>query len=262
MNEISFKLPRNYKYLLDCDRSYKRLCVNYIDYLPNYLKLTLGIKNRIFNKKNIDFSKFDINNIRVPLLGDRLLRIGMPYKNSFWFSMYTLLLGDKFMKLSYDEKLDTIKTNKLYNNCDIISIKDANNIMMQYMENSADKVGLVLYFIVFNYYPKKHDFNIETFGIDDYVKNILDNFDYNTSRVVFLIRFINSKYQSYYEPIIIIDRAYYNNVDSIYDVPMFKTIFNASATNIADDEMRGHLKHFLEKYEKNKNKNKNKYQNN
>lgn len=241
MNNESFKLPRNYKYLLNCYRNQKRLCVDYIDYLPNYLKLTIGVKNRIFSK-----------NITVPLLGDRLLRIGMPYKNSFWFSIYTLLMGYEFMKLSYNEKLNIIVSNKLYNNCDIISIKSANDIMMKYMENSANQVGLELYFIVFNYHPSKHDFNIETFGIDDYIKNILAHFDDTTTRIAFLIRIVNSSYQSYYEPIIIIDRAYYNNVDSMYDIPMFKTIFNASTENVADDEMRGHLKNFLEKYERNK----------
>lgn len=249
--ETSFVLPRNYKYLLDCKRSYKRACINYVDYLPDYLKLTIGVKKPIVESELDDFN---INDIKItPLLGDRLLRIGMPFKNSFWMSIYTLLMR-KFMGLSEDEKLNIIKSNKHYNNCNIISIKNANDIMMEYMELSGNQIGLELYFIVFNYYPKKHYFNIETFGIPNYIQNIISTYANTTTRILFLIRFINSKYQTYYEPIIIVDRAYYNNVDSMYNVPMFKSMFNPSITNVADDEMRGHLKEFLEKYERERKK--------
>lgn len=285
--ETSFVLPRNYKYLLDCEqqRSNERLCVNYVDYLPDYLRLMMGVKIPIIaenDKKNINkrkrrilgyikeiFNKrsksssikvpdinddFDINDISIPLLGDRLLRIGMPFKNSFWMSIYTLLMR-RFMGSSNDEKLNIIKSNKHYDNCDIISIKDANNIMMEYMELSGTQIEMELYFIVFNYYPTKHYFNIETFGIPNYIQNIISSYNNTTTRILFLIRFINDNYETYYEPIIIVDRAYYNNIDSMYNVPMFRSMFNPSITNVADDEMRGHLKEFLDKYERERKKN-------
>lgn len=280
--ETPFVLLRNYKYLLDCEqqRSNERLCVNYVDYLPDYLRLMMGVKIPIIvenDKKNINkrkrrileyikeiFNKrpksssikvpdinddFNINDISIPLLGDRLLRIGMPFKNSFWMSIYTLLMR-RFMGLSNDEKLNIIKSNQRYNNCDIISIKDANNVIMDYMELSENIIGFNLNFIIFNYYPTKHYFNIETFGIPNYIQNIISAYDNATTRILFLIRFINDNYETYYEPIIIVDRAYYNNVDSMYDVPMFKSMFNPSITNVEDDIMRGHLKNFLEKYER------------